>query len=154
VEVPPEQSASRSDRTPPTSPVLFTLGEAAKACRVSRSTIRRALESGKFPAAEKDAGGVWRLTVADLLVAGFTPHRAEPTSPPPSEPSEVEQLKRENATLRERVARAEAQAEERWRHLDTALAALRALEASNIQQREIPGEFEGSRWRRWWRRAR
>lgn len=47
----------------------MTLTEAADACGVSRSTIKRRL--GEFGHAYQDAAGSWRVPVSDLLGAGL-----------------------------------------------------------------------------------
>lgn len=67
----------------------WTLTEAAKDCRrqnsegqwssVSRKTVQRALDKGKFPNAYRSSGpagegsGPWMIPLADLLAEGFTP---------------------------------------------------------------------------------
>lgn len=51
----------------------WTLSEAADLCSVSRSTVRRYREAGKFPHAFKDSGGVWKVPLEDLLAQGLSP---------------------------------------------------------------------------------
>lgn len=51
--------------------VRLTLREAAAACAVHHSTVRRHLDAGDFPNAARDADGKWRLPVSDLLGAGL-----------------------------------------------------------------------------------
>jgi hypothetical protein len=47
----------------------LTLSEAAAACGVSRSTVKRKL--AEFGNAYRDGDGVWRVPIADLLGAGL-----------------------------------------------------------------------------------
>ena len=65
----PEEAEATPDHEPvrPT----FTLTEAAQATGTSRSTMKRKLAAGEFPAAAKDADGVWRFSPGDLLAAGL-----------------------------------------------------------------------------------
>lgn len=56
---------------PPLQRPLLTLSDAAAACSVSRSTIRRRREDGAFPNAVQDDAGAWRIPVDDLLAAGL-----------------------------------------------------------------------------------
>jgi hypothetical protein len=53
---------------------LLTLSEAADLFGLARSTVRRALDAGRFPNAEQDDDprGAWRVPVQDLLDAGYT----------------------------------------------------------------------------------
>lgn len=50
----------------------WTLSEAAERTGVSRSTIRRYRETGKFPNAYKATDKQWRVPVEDLLASGLT----------------------------------------------------------------------------------
>ncbi|CAM5291290.1 hypothetical protein STENM327S_03609 [Streptomyces tendae] len=50
---------------------LLTQREAAAACGVSRSTIRRRREAGELPGAVLDDDRGWPIPVEDLLAAGF-----------------------------------------------------------------------------------
>lgn len=52
---------------------LVTLSRAAELCRVSRSTVRRALDRGELPGAVQDERQVWRVPVSALTAAGWTP---------------------------------------------------------------------------------
>jgi hypothetical protein len=63
-----------------TSGAQLTFSEAAEACGVSRSTIKR--RRGEFPHAYQDGAGVWRVPVSDLLGAGLKlrPRPAEPVT--------------------------------------------------------------------------
>ncbi|MCD9901195.1 helix-turn-helix domain-containing protein [Streptomyces sp. MT29] len=50
---------------------MLTQREAAAACGVSRSTIRRRREAGGLPGAVSDESRGWLIPVDDLLAAGF-----------------------------------------------------------------------------------
>ncbi|GAA3289228.1 hypothetical protein GCM10020295_00650 [Streptomyces cinereospinus] len=50
---------------------LLTQREAAAACGVSRSTIRRRREAGELPGSVLDEEHGWLTPVEDLLAAGF-----------------------------------------------------------------------------------
>lgn len=58
---------------------LFTKNEAAKACNVDPSTIKRRLSRGTFPHAYQDADNIWRIPYQDLVDAGLRP--GAPTEP-------------------------------------------------------------------------
>lgn len=57
----------------------LTMREAAAACEVSFSTIRRKREAGAFPAARRHERRGWMIPVGDLLAAGL---RVNPPAPP------------------------------------------------------------------------
>jgi len=57
---------------------LFTAGEAARACGVSRTTISRAAAAGRIPGAERDEAGAWTLPLSGLLAAGYNPGKPSP----------------------------------------------------------------------------
>lgn len=50
---------------------MLTQREAAAACGVSRTTIRRRREAGDLPGAVQDSARGWLIPVEDLLAAGF-----------------------------------------------------------------------------------
>lgn len=52
---------------------LLTLSEAAARFDLARSTVRRALDAGRFPNAEQDDGpqAAWRVPLQDLVDAGY-----------------------------------------------------------------------------------
>ncbi|MGW1129863.1 helix-turn-helix domain-containing protein [Streptomyces sp. NPDC002526] len=50
---------------------MLTQREAARACGVSRTTIRRRREAGELPGAVQDEQRGWLIPVEDLLAAGF-----------------------------------------------------------------------------------
>jgi len=126
--------------------LTLTLPEAVTATGTSESTIRRRLREQAFPGAVRDPRGGWRLPVVDLRAAGFTVSgplvEAVPAVTPAPEPviaadpdqdaagecsrrdnelTELRDLRRQNADLRERVGRAEATAEARAAELERAL---------------------------------
>lgn len=51
----------------------FTLSEAAALVSISRSTLRRRLDNADFPEAYRDAKGVWKIPLTNLLAAGLNP---------------------------------------------------------------------------------
>lgn len=57
--------------------VHLTLTQAADACGVSRSTIKRRREAGSFPGATQRDGS-WVIPIPDLLAAGLNPGRPSP----------------------------------------------------------------------------
>lgn len=135
------EQGSEQGRTGQAQPrPLWTLSEAAQRCDVSRSTIRRYRESGKFPNAVKRSGE-WVVPVEDLLAAGLRPtappsEQAPPTEQAHPEPEQVTQLERRVIELEALVqveqahrAAAEQVAAERERALSLAENALRMLEA-------------------------
>ncbi|MFI6348723.1 helix-turn-helix domain-containing protein [Streptomyces sp. NPDC050560] len=56
----------------------LTQREAAQACGVSRSTIRRRREAGDLPDSRRDAQRGWLIPVDDLLAAGLRLHAPAP----------------------------------------------------------------------------
>lgn len=120
----------------------LTLREAAAACGVSLSTIRRYHEQQhRFPNAELTSRG-WLIPVTDLLAAGLRVNA--PAPPPVSEASEAgepasEQLAQALAELaRERTRRelAEQRAELLERHLGDVQTLMRALTAAPPSEAE------------------
>lgn len=126
----------------------LTLSEAAEACGVSRSTVRRKHEAGEFPNAFK-AGpdNAWRIPVTDLLGAGLRPGRPSPPDAV-SEPdervraatvtlpkAELDALREQLQNERTRALVAEARLSERAETVDALKEALsearqRAIEAA------------------------
>ncbi|MEV4046681.1 helix-turn-helix domain-containing protein [Streptomyces sp. NPDC049744] len=66
---------------------LLTQREAAAACGVSRTTIRRRREAGELPGAVLDDDRGWLIPVEDLLAAGFRLNA--PAPPDPSDEKKV-----------------------------------------------------------------
>ena len=120
----------------------FTITDAAAACSVSRKTITRKLSDLSDHGAAKDDDGVWRIPVEALLAVGLHPGRslpevtsgpvrpAPPAAPVPPIEAETVTIPRDRwDDLRIRLARAEAEANERAAALADARLALRALTA-------------------------
>ncbi|MFI2620547.1 helix-turn-helix domain-containing protein [Streptomyces sp. NPDC018584] len=114
-----------------TSRPLLTQREAAAACGVSRTTIRRRREAGELPGSVQDEKGGWLIPVESLLAAGF---RLNAPSPPEETRerdqalpvadrrsasdeaalrAELEKLRAEHTEALTRAAVAEARLEER-----------------------------------------
>ncbi len=139
-----------------TSRPMLTQREAAAACGVSRTTIRRRREAGELPGSVLDDERGWLIPVDDLLAAGFRLHAPTPpdkTGPEEAtagtgqtdDPGEVAELRAELERLRheqelvlsqERHARALAEAEarhlkerldERAQHIEDLQRAIAAL---------------------------
>ncbi|MEU8138211.1 hypothetical protein [Streptodolium elevatio] len=88
----------------------LTMREAAGACGVSLSTIRRRREAGHFPGAALDEAG-WTIPVVDLAAAGLTINAA-PTDATRDDDSH------DDGDLRRQLAAARAEAD----HLRALLA--------------------------------
>lgn len=63
--------------TPPLPRPNYTLTDAAALVGVSRSTIRRRREQGKFPDAYKTRDGEWMVPLTNLLADGLRPSSSE-----------------------------------------------------------------------------
>jgi hypothetical protein len=71
----------------------FTIKQAAEACQVSPKTIRRRLDSDKFPNAHRlddSTGSPWLIPVTDLIASGLTPGK-------PAAPANADQDEAANA---------------------------------------------------------
>ena len=91
-------------------PDALTLREAAERVGVARTTIRRALDKGRFPNAYRDDAPphAWRVPLGDLTTAGYQPVETTPASTPPAPASaSVPALLSDLAPLLERVSNAE-----------------------------------------------
>ncbi|MFJ6940924.1 helix-turn-helix transcriptional regulator [Streptomyces sp. NPDC101132] len=69
---------------------MLTQREAAAACGVSRSTIRRRREAGDLPGCVEDPSRGWMIPVDALLAAGFrinAPAPADPAAEAPAGPA-------------------------------------------------------------------
>jgi len=129
----------------PEQPLSLTVAEAAQACGVSASTIRRYLRAGRFPGARRAPAAVagqpghWRIPTKDLRDAGLDRRRPAPSGDGPEQRSPAEPgggraeedriraLEHALALERSRRQAAEVLAAERARTiqlLETALAAL------------------------------
>ena len=108
----------------------YTLGEAARSTGKSKTTILRAIRSGKV-SAEKTVNGTWLIEPAEL-------HRIYPEAPPetvttskigaPNNP----QLQFETLLLEERLS----SASERIKHLEQQVVDLKAREADLCGERD------------------
>lgn len=159
----------------------WDLGEAAERCGVSRSTVRRYREQGKFPNAFKDSSGAWKIPLEDLLAVGWKPNapaQSEPVSVPP-EPvperhnervAELERALELERVKRESAERLNAQIQA---NLDDLRQAMKMIEAKPVSVpvsapepvKSLPTEpasarlpeqpleaTEQPRKRRWWHR--
>jgi hypothetical protein len=124
----------------------LTIAEAAKACGVSASTIRRYLRAGRFPSARRAPSPVpgqswqWRIPPEELPVAGLDRRRRPPSDhgqeqrsrgePAGGRPAEDRIRVLEDALELERTRRqaAEALAAEQARRISMLEMALRCLE--------------------------
>ncbi|MFJ2203321.1 helix-turn-helix transcriptional regulator [Streptomyces violaceusniger] len=122
---------------------MLTQRQAAAACGVSRSTIRRRREAGDLPHAVQDEHRGWLIPVEDLLAAGFRLHAPAPPDPDPSpstrdhdhdhdhdqdvnEGQDVAALRAELERMRHEHALALAQSEAQRRVAETEAQHLRA----------------------------
>ena len=173
----PSLSVVKGAMTPPSGVPLMGLAEAAKACGVSVSTIRRKRDILTELGAAQTANG-WHIPVTALIEAGLmertTPAPSPDTPDVPASPSpdaltrELEALHAKLADAERRAAVAEAIAAERERMIQTQAMALRMLEASNTPAGSPPdtpadtprqspladkvGSPDPTRRRRWWHR--
>ena len=151
---------------------LWTLSEAAQHCLVSRSTVRRYRETGKFPNAVKDPERGWIVPVGDLLAAGLRPGRSTPhvehaqseNDPAHDLAQRIQQLETQLTVERAQRAAVEQVAAERERSLADLRAALRMLEAGPTLPEPVspvpavpPGpepipSVLPAAWPRWWQR--
>ncbi|MFJ1839886.1 MULTISPECIES: helix-turn-helix transcriptional regulator [unclassified Streptomyces] len=88
---------------------MLTQREAAAACGVSRTTIRRRREDGDLPGAVQDPKRGWIIPVDDLLAAGFRLHAPTPPDAPATQAGETghDQERADVAALRSELAAAE-----------------------------------------------
>lgn len=148
---------------------------------MSRSTVRRYREQGKFPNAFKDSSGAWKIPLEDLLAVGWKPNapaQSEPVSVPP-EPvperhnervAELERALELERVKRESAERLNAQIQA---NLDDLRQAMKMIEAKPVSVpvsvpepvKSLPTEpaperlpeqpleaTEQPRKRRWWHR--
>lgn len=160
--------------TPPlgtsTAPVLG-LAEAAKACGVSESTLRRRRPDLLAAGATQTSKG-WRIPIPALVELGLMPRVTAPDSPQqprqeavtapatqsPTEPL-LEALRAKLADAEKRAAVAEAIAQERERIIEAQALALRMLTPGPTTPQEQPApapeqpaEQPREQPGRWWRR--
>jgi hypothetical protein len=152
---------------PPTNRPELTISQAAKACDVGRSSIRRRLDAGAFPDAHRtDDAGPWVIPVDNLLAAGLHVNRpadGPEDDPEPSGDTGPDGRDLEISELRRRAEVAEARAALLERNVEDLRTALRMLEAGpdrpadgSHETSQLPDEGAGgpSRPRRrwWWQR--
>jgi hypothetical protein len=127
------------------------LAEAAKACGVSVSTLRRKRPELEAHGAAQTAKG-WRIPITALIALGLmdrttgSRHDGQhdtpmtPTMAPPSETltAQLDALRTALADAERRAAVAEAIAAERERMIQTQAMALRMLEASKTPAAPLP----------------
>ena len=102
------------------NPMVYTLGEAAKACGKSKTTISKALKSGRLSFIEKTSAG-YCIDPAELHRV-FPPVTGEPLgvddrkppAPIPDNAAQIATLESQVTMLREMLERAERNADE-WR---------------------------------------
>lgn len=149
-------------------PPMLGLAEAAKACNVSLSTIRRRRAELLAMGATSDARG-WRIPIPALIelglmdrttapddtpqiprqsasVPGMTPVMTPPSDTPSDTSELLEELRSQLAKAEQRAAVAEAVAAERERVINAQAQALRMLEAGPSRSRfepEAPETLEG-----------
>lgn len=106
---------------------------------MSRSTVRRYREQGKFPNAFKDSSGAWKIPLEDLLAVGWKPNapaQSEPVSAPPEPDKSINDkvLELEQALMLERVKREAAeQANMQMKaNLEDLRTAMRMIEAKPV----------------------
>ncbi|WP_031058650.1 helix-turn-helix transcriptional regulator [Streptomyces sp. NRRL F-5702] len=133
---------------------MLTQREAAAACGVSRSTIRRRREAGDLPGAVSDEARGWLIPVDDLLAAGFrlnAPAGPDATAASPAGTSgqrqkhqhdlgevaalhaELERVRQEHALAVAEAEHGRQLAEAEARHLRAELAA-RVEHIADLQQ--------------------
>jgi len=117
----------------------FSISQAAEVCGVSRSRIRRLLDAGRFPHAQREvvtgapaSAQPWTVPLSDLLSAGLTVNRPEQATEQPSNGAETEMMRLRHEVEIERTRRlaAEAIAAERERTIEGLQTALRVLTAT------------------------
>jgi hypothetical protein len=104
---------------------MLSLQQAANQSGVAKSTIFRAIKSGKLSATRND-DGTFAIDPAELfrVFAPVPAQQSEPVAAQQSETALVAQLEREIAVLRDLLARADRTAEQ-WR--EAHMTQLRAL---------------------------
>jgi len=137
--------------TPPAGGPTLGLAEAAKACGVSVSTLRRKRPELTAHGAAQTASG-WRIPITALIALGLMDritdtrhesHHDTPMTPTMTAPTEaltaqLDALRTALADAERRAAVAEAIATERERTIQTQAMALRMLEASKAPATPTP----------------
>lgn len=122
----------------------WTISEAADRCGVSKSTVRRYREAGKFPSAFKDSQGAWKVPLEDLLAVGWKPidpalnqATEQPADGLAERVRELEQALAVERARNEGLERVAAMAEASVADLRQAM---KMIEASVSEQPEPPSE--------------
>jgi hypothetical protein len=124
----------------------WTITETADRCGVSRSTVRRYRETGKFPNAFKTTTGEWKIPLPDLLAVGWKPNGASPEpdlGSPAGQPAapmaeRIRELEQALAGERARADAAERLAASFRQNSEDLRIALRMLEAGKVSSPEPP----------------
>jgi hypothetical protein len=130
--------------------MAYTLGEAARATGISKTSLRRALDAGRI-SGNRDELGRWQIEPAELHRV-YPPASTLPTPAPEAvpgpEPGHVSALEREVALLRELLDRERAAGEAalaREREIN------RDLAAERDSWREQATRLLPPQQRPWWR---
>lgn len=131
----------------------LTLAEAAKACGVSVSTMRRRRDDLERFGASRH-GGSWQIPISALIALGLMPR----TSPPDASPDtpakagdasrerslmeEIDRLKTALAEAEKRAAVAEAEARERLNTIEAHRLTLRMIEGPKVRAEVEPEALE------------
>ena len=122
----------------------WTINASADLCGVSKSTVRRYLDAGRFPNAFKDTRGAWKIPIEDLLAVGW-----KPTDTPVTAIAETSQIdvnlritELESALEIERVRRetAEQITAQIQANLADLRTALKMIEGRSVSAPESPVE--------------
>jgi len=107
----------------------LTLTAASQAFGIDRVTLRRSLKQGELPHSFRDERGAWLVPTGDLLPVAFrlAHQQTDAASVVPELKAELDQVRLENAVLRERLHAAEAIAVERQQRIEDLRLALRML---------------------------
>jgi hypothetical protein len=149
--VKPPQSTVAGVMMPPAGGPTLGLAEAAKACGISVSTLRRKRPELAAHGAAQTANG-WRIPVTALIALGLmdrttdtrhetrhdTPMTPTTTAPTDALTAQLDALRTALADAERRAAVAEAVAVERERTIQTQAMALRMLEASKAPATPTP----------------
>lgn len=125
--------------------IALTIQQAATACSVDPTTVKRRLNRGQFPTAYKDSGGRWMIPTADLLAAGLhlqAPGATPQTNPPPPPQGAPAQPLGDVEGIREALAAAElraAIAEQHAQGLEAVLAERAATVAALTEALRLAG---------------
>lgn len=137
----------------------LSLAQAATLTGKSKSTLTRAIKSGRMSALRK-ADGTFGLDPAELLrvypdaVRGASDgasRNGDPVASNATQQSEISALRDDLATARQAAAVAQALADERARSLDAAARALEAAERNLADlRRMLPAPSSVRPWWRFW----